>query len=850
MSFTVGNAGPGNSMTFALTLTLAALTLVPGAPAQTPTPLDPARGLPASPPPRHTPLPEQYLWTANDVTTLRRDHARFPWNRPDLRIAPHFFRVHFTLGSVPSRATLYLAGPREAQVFLNGQPVQTFDSNADAPIGFQVFHVDLAAFLHLGDNVLAIEAIRGRGIVAATGSVATQQLAYGEILAARLIAAPCGAESPTVLISTPAWRSSTVNSPHWADPAFDDSAWLPAQSLGPIESNPDFFQWNADAGMYAWPGYLGLSPSLRTLTLPAVAATHIFPGPAAFSPAALSPAAPSLAAFSPAAFSGPNPLAAPFTVTLAPASATDAEAPSLLLDFGREIAGRLLVESASTHTAILSIAYGESELEALATSLTPGQQGGNYLGTNLLELPPNGIARGPKSAFRYIRIRFLRGDPTLALRSIRAEAIFYPVDYAGSFTSSDPVLNRIWETSAYTAHLAEQDGIWDAPKRDRGLWAGDLDIEAPVLLTVFGDPALLEDTLRRIAQATPPGAHVDGIPSYTALWITTLATLYQHTGDRAFLISQHANLLRFLARMDADIGPDNLLLPTLKPWGFVDWSPGLFGHTPETRIGTDLQYIRGYTASTQLLQALGETSNAARTAQQVQDLTTAARAWLDDGTLGLTWQLNTLAVLTHISTNPAPIWSQVLAHVKQDAPADQTISPYFNAYLLDAMSALGHRQQALAWLRTYWSGMLDEGATSFWEAYDLRWPKHNFALSLQADGTSGFFVSLAHGWSSGPAVWLAENVLGITPETPGYASVSIRPNLLGLTFARGSVATPHGSVAVSIDPHAITLDLPPGVRRARITPPSGSITAVDGRPCPPAVTLVLATPGHHVLEYR
>lgn len=823
------------SMTFALTLALVALTLAPTALAQTPTPLDPTRGLPVSAPPLHAPLPEQYLWTANDVTALRPDHARFPWNRPDLRIAPHFFRIHFTLGSVPSHATLYLAGPREGQVFLNGQPVQTFYSNTDAPIGFQVFHVDLAAFLRPGDNVLAIEAIRGRGIVAATGSVATQQLAYGEILAARLIAAPLGVESPTVLISTPAWRSSASASSHWAEPAFDDASWLPAQSLGPIESNPDFFQWNADAGMYAWPGYLGLSPSLRTVTLPAVAATHLFPDAGAFIPAALS---------------GPNPLAAPFTVTLAPRSATDAEAPSLLLDFGREIAGRLLVESASPHTAALSIAYGESELEALATSLTPGQQGGNYLGTNLLELPPNGIARGPKSAFRYVCIRFLRGDPTLALRSIRAEAIFYPVDYAGSFTSSDPVLNRIWETAAYTAHLAEQDGIWDAPKRDRGLWAGDLDIEAPVLLTVFGDPALLEDTLRRIAQATPPSAHVDSIPSYTALWITTLATLYQHTGDRAFLVSQHANLLRFLARMDADLGPDHLLLPNLKPWGFVDWSPGLFGHTPETRIGVDLQYLRGYTAAAQLLEAIGDTANAARYTQRVLDLTTAARAWLSDGTLGPTWQLNTLAVLTHLPADPAPIWSQIFAHVKQDAPADQTISPYFNTYLLDAMSALGHRQQALPWLRTYWSGMLDEGATSFWEAYDLRWPKHNFALSLQADGTSGFFVSLAHGWSSGPAVWLAENVLGITPETPGYESVDIRPGLLGLTFARGSVATPHGPIAVAIDTHTITVDLPPGVHSARITTPSGSITAVDGRPCPPVVALVLAIPGHHVLEYR
>ncbi len=36
-----------------------------------------------------------------------------------------------------------------------------------------------------GENVLAIEAVRGRGIVAATDAVSTQQLAYGEVLAAK-----------------------------------------------------------------------------------------------------------------------------------------------------------------------------------------------------------------------------------------------------------------------------------------------------------------------------------------------------------------------------------------------------------------------------------------------------------------------------------------------------------------------------------------------------------------------------------------------------------------------------------------------------------------------------------------
>jgi hypothetical protein len=153
-----------------------------------------------------------------------------------------------------------------------------------------------------------------------------------------------------------------------------------------------------------------------------------------------------------------------------------------------------------------------------------------------------------------------------------------------------------------------------------------------------------------------------------------------------------------------------------------------------------------------------------------------------------------------------------LANLKQDTPTDPVISPYFGAYLIDALAQASHPQQALAWIRTYWGGMLAEGATSFWESYDLRWPKTNFHLSLEADGTSGYFVSLAHGWSSGPTAWLSENVLGIRDPQAGYRTVTITPNLLGLDWAKGSVPTPHGPIAISIDKtKGTTIDLPDGI---------------------------------------
>jgi hypothetical protein len=803
---------PRSQTIFRLIAALLLLGLLPAAIraalAQVPGPLDPSRTAVIDRVNTHLILKEEYIWTAVDPTEMHRDRSGDPQ-----RTEPHYFLVHFRISHVPHLGTLYIAGPRAAQVYVNGKLVGEFSTNTDQPINFRVFHADVSDALVEGDNVMAIRAIRGRGVVSASSSLATKQLARGEVLAAKILAGPFGSEqAPSLLISDTNWRSKTDPvSGDWAAKEYDDSAWPRVTSLGAVESNIDFLQWSADAGMYGWPGYRGMSAWLRSSSLNPAQVTHVYAGTGRFTNVD--------------SLTRPNP-AKPFQVALPSLAPVDAEAPSLLLDFGREIAGRLVVDSRSQQDSILSIAYGESELEALATGISSEVRGGNYLGTNLLDIPANGVARGPKSAFRYVRIRFLRGAPIISLNSIHAEAIVYPVKYEGSFESSDPVLNRIWETAAYTAHLCMQDDIWDAPKRDRGRWAGDLDVESHTILSAFGDKFLLEDTLRRLAEETPAHAPVNGITAYTAQWITTLATLYQQTDDHEFVVSQHEALLRFLQTMDGDLDrTSGLLSHDARGWGFVDWAPGLYGDTPDTRIGATLELLRAYEAAPALLRAAGDEASAKEYQARAESLLNACRKSFvssEAHTLGDTWQLNALAVLTGVSGgSDSAIWNNVFAHVKQDAPTDQVISPYFNFYLLQAMAETNHRQEALEWMRTYWGGMLAEGATSFWESYDLRWPKTDFHLSLQADGTSGYFVSLAHGWSSGPLSWLSENVLGVRAMSPGYASVDLHPALLGLTFARGTVPTPHGPITVSIDQkNGLSLDLPAGVESARLFLPT------------------------------
>jgi hypothetical protein len=56
---------------------------------------------------------------------------------------------------------------------------------------------------------------------------------------------------------------------------------------------------------------------------------------------------------------------------------------------------------------------------------------------------------------------------------------------------------------------------------------------------------------------------------------------------------------------------------------------------------------------------------------------------------------------------------------------------------------------------------------------------------------------LSHGWCSTPLVQMSSKILGITPASPGFKVISIRPQLCNLTWAKGKVPTPRGDVEVS-----------------------------------------------------
>lgn len=135
----------------------------------------------------HRPLPEQYIWTAPDKPAGDTDRIAYIFPKVTEKTEPHFFRVIFDVQKVPAQATLYVAGPRSAEIYVNGRLVESVDSDVTQPLGMHVFAVAVASYLKPGRNLLAMKVVRGRGVTGFTNSALVMQQTFGEVLVAKII---------------------------------------------------------------------------------------------------------------------------------------------------------------------------------------------------------------------------------------------------------------------------------------------------------------------------------------------------------------------------------------------------------------------------------------------------------------------------------------------------------------------------------------------------------------------------------------------------------------------------------------------------------------------------------------
>lgn len=409
-----------------------------------------------------------------------------------------------------------------------------------------------------------------------------------------------------------------------------------------------------------------------------------------------------------------------------------------------------------------------------------------------------------ETGFRFVRIDNT-GEASVQIEYARAVSTMRPMARLGSFKCSDERLNAVWEIAARTVHLCCQDYIWDGIKRDRLVWMGDTHPETKAILAVFGEQDIIPATLDYAAATTPPEeAWMNTISTYTLWWIRNLAEWYRFTGDRKYLEKHVGYLEKTVGHVLATIGDDGMW----KADTFLDWPTQ--GDKVAAAAGTQGLLKLALDDAAFLL---GELSNLANKGDALRVSASLC-------------EINSARALVS-STRPDPrgvkTAAAMLALAKLRDPKEMFasslglnghsgVSTFYGYYMLEALGVAGETRRALDTMRDYWGGMLDMGATSFWEDFDLAWTnnasridempvagKKDIHGDFGAYCYKGFRHSLCHGWSAGPAAFCIEHVLGIRPLDVGCKTIEVKPNLGDLEWAEGAMALPGGRrVAVRV----------------------------------------------------
>ena len=485
---------------------------------------------------------------------------------------------------------------------------------------------------------------------------------------------------------------------------------------------------------------------------------------------------------------------------------------SIILDFGKEIHGglKIVISTVSpARTPVFRVRFGESVSETcseLNTTTSLVETGSNEVmdlknntATNdhamrdmELTCPYYGSIEIGSTGYRFVRLDLLTDDMLVNLKEVTAILRYRDIPYEGSFNCSDQRLNDIWMTGAYTVHLNMQEYIWDGIKRDRLIWLGDMHPETSTISYVFGEDESVYSSLDLAVKQYPLPNYFNGMSAYSMWYLIMQYDWYMHFGNIDF-VRKHGDYIKGLVdlidtKVDAE-GNDEL-----GGGRFLDWpsSPNEKG----VHSGYRALIVWAMNDAAKLCRILGDEPQAKKAEAIAARLN---KKIMPSNNLKQAEGLMAIAGLKSAE--------DAAKAILEGGP--KGFSTFYGYYMLQALAMDGKYAEALDIISKFWGGMLDLGATTFWEDFNLDWVdnvgridefvpagKKDIHGDFGAYCYPGFRHSFCHGWASGPTAWMSQHVLGIEPLEPGCRKVSVKPHLGNLEWAEGTCPTPMGNIYV------------------------------------------------------
>lgn len=470
---------------------------------------------------------------------------------------------------------------------------------------------------------------------------------------------------------------------------------------------------------------------------------------------------------------------------------------SVVLDFGVELQGGIEVFTGiqpDKAPVPVRVRFGESVSEVMHRVGEKGATNDHAIREEVVNLPWLGKRRIGETGFRFVRLDLEVPKREVVIQEIRAVLEVRDIPYLGSFRCNDGRLNRIWDVGAWTVHLNMQDFLWDGIKRDRLVWVGDMHPEWRTIAAVFGPNDIVPETLDLIAGITPHTEWMNGISSYSMWWVIIQDEYWRRYGDAAYLRKHEAYLTGLLGKLL--LYADKEGREKLDGHRFLDWPSS--ENPAAIHAGLQALMVMTLEAGARIMTDLENPDLAA--------LCTATATKMKGHVPEVNGSKQAAALLALGGLREA---GEVNRSVLKPG-GSKGVSTFYGYYVLEAMALAGDVEGGQALIRDYWGAMLDLGATSFWEDFNIEWLPNAAGITepvpvgkKDIHGDFGAYCyenlrhSLCHGWASGPTAWLSRHVLGVEIVSP--TEVRVKPDLGDLEWAEGTVPMANGVVKVRVE---------------------------------------------------
>lgn len=446
-----------------------------------------------------------------------------------------------------------------------------------------------------------------------------------------------------------------------------------------------------------------------------------------------------------------------------------------VFDFGKHCVGHVYIDTTTVGSppdAPLKFKYQFGEcLEEVSREPEDykGELSSSWIqeGLETVDVLPITIDLRRRFAFRYLKLTVLSTSPkydvcvTLHCNTTSAvdEEQIHIIDI------QDNLLKKIDYVSQKTLVDCMQDVFEDGPKRDRRLWLGDLRLQARANYTTFKNNDLVKRCLYLFASKTTEEGQVSAniffepeiipddtfLADYSLFFIDTLLDYYLETGDHQTLSDLYPVAVKQAEILSLFISEIGQVQPQSGWWAFIDWHEtldkllaiqGVFISSYKkllelaTILGDKVIYEKYYQLITILekwvLENCYDEERKVFVSPETKQISIASQSWL---------------VLAGVGTPKLrlEVMRTILEFSRKEVVDCNT--PYMYHHFVEALFEVGLTSEALNIIQSYWGGMIEAGADTFWEVFNPTKPGFSPYGDTMID-------SYCHAWSCTPCYLL------------------------------------------------------------------------------------------------